>query len=245
MKLPAFVTDMLMPRLQPGLNRLEAIPSRDRAALVGCALALIIGVEFMVIGPMAKKRQAVAAAGAQEAQAAKDTAASELAAAQEQIQSLRTRVQQAEAENLGSGIAKAQSEPVSALLQRALQSQAVTTVSLRSLASETLQPDVPDPASAPSPAVAAAQGHPAPAAAHGHPVAGAAPPSTARTLYRHRYELVLTGEAAALSASAGALEVGLAPLRVERVLLTAGKAESLQMTVTFGLTGTERAWLSL
>lgn len=236
MKLSAFITDTLMPKLQPALSRLEAIPSRDRVALVGCALALLVGVEFMVIGPMAKKRQAVAAAGAQEAQAAQDSAERELAAAQEQLQSLRTRVQQMEAENQGSGISKAQSEPVSALLQRALQSQAVKTVSLRSLPSETLRSETPEPASAPAPAAAAA---------HGQPAAAAAPTTAARTLYRHRYELVLSGEAGALSASAGALETGLAPLRVERVLLTTGKAESLQMTVTFGLTGTERAWLSL
>ena len=235
---------LIKARLQPVLAKLEAIPARDRVALVLCALAMVIGAELMVLGPMASKRAAIASAGDQESKAAAQTAALEAQSQLDQLQALKARAAQVEAENKDQGIAKAQGEPVAALLARALHSRGVNTVSLRSLGSEALANDAPG--SGADPAAAEAAPHAATAAAAGAAHPGAVPaPAPARTLYKHRYELILAGDAPALSASAGALETGLAPLRIERVRMLPGKSDALQLVVTFGLIGTERSWLNL
>lgn len=231
-------------RLQPAMAKLEAIPARDRMALVLCALAMVVGAELMVLGPMASKRTAIASAGDQESKAAAQAAALEAQSQLDQLQALKVRAAQVEAENKDQGIAKTQGESIAALLARTLHSPGVKTVSLRSLGSEALANETPgsgtDAAGAdPAPGAAAAA-----AAGAAHPAA-ASTATPARTLYKHRYELILSGDAPALSASAGALETGLAPLRIERVRMLPAKSDALQLVVTFGLIGTERSWLSL
>ncbi len=248
MKLPAIASKLLgqlqsrlQYQLQPVLQRIEAMPQRDRVALLACGIAVVAGAEFMLLGPMAAKRALVAAAGDQEIQAAREAAAKTLADQQEQLLALQARAKALETELSDSGVTKAQGETVSALLGRALQSSAVKTVSLRSLPSEALKQD--ESAAAPAAAAAGTEG-----AAHGAPAAhGGAPESAtaARPLYRHRYELVLSGEPAALSASAALLETGLAPLRIERVRMAADARAAAQLIVTFGLIGAERSWLNL
>lgn len=227
MKLPELAAQ-LKASLQPALAKVEAIPSRDRVALLLCAVALVVGAELMVVGPMASKRAAVASAGDQEVKAATLAAALKAQSQRDLLRSLQARARQVETENKDQGVARAQGEPVAAMLARALHSHGVKTVALRSLGSEALPTDMPG------------TGPDSPAA---EPPAQASAP--ARTLYKHRYELILAGDTPALSASAGALETGLAPLRIERVRMLPAKADTLQLVVTFGLIGTERSWLSL
>ncbi len=233
--------------LQPSLVKLEAIPSRDRAALLFCTVAVVCGTEFMVLTPMANKRTAVASAGDQEAKAAADAATQQAQAKLDELQALRAHAAQAERDNADQGVTHVQGESVAALLERALRNQGAKTVSLRSLGSQEITPESAsaalDGAAANSAHGAAALG----ATAHGAAAAGASAPGATptRSLYRHRYELILSGDAPALSASAGALETGLAPLRIERARLVAGQAHGLNLVLTFGLIGSERSWLIL
>ena len=240
MKLAA-ISHQLQTVLQPVLVKLDAVPSRDRVALLLCTVAVVCGMEWMVLAPMANKRAAVASAGAQEAKAAADAASQQAQAQLDELTALKARATQAERDSTEQGVSPVLSEPVAALLQRALRNHGAKTVSLRSLGAEELTLET---AATTADAAAAQPTHSGAAAgaATGASAPGAMP---TRSLYRHRYELVLSGDARALSASAGALESSLAPLRIERARLVAAQADSLNLVLTFGLIGPERSWLIL
>lgn len=228
LKLPRRLARWIAPLWTPLLARLEALPERDRWALLACTLALAVASEMLVLEPMNQKRQAVAAASANEAQARLGLASSLSTEQGLQLQALQDRAAQLSAELVRHGVAQVQGEALAGLLERALRTHAVRTVSLRSLSSEALTSDPPEVA--------------LPGALETTDTAVSAPQ---RSLYRHRYELVLAGDAAGLSASARALESGLAPLQIERIRLLPEQPPELRLVVTFGLTGTESSWLKL
>ena len=231
-------TTVLRGGTRPWLLWLEAIPERDRYAMLAAGLALVGALELMGVQPMRDKREAIQRAATAEAQSVSDAAAATAADQATQAADVTARLAKVEAElaalgvGAGSGVGVgekgARGDSLSFLLSRTLQRQAVNVVSLRALGVQELNLAVPTDV----------------AATAGTVVADAAAPSKA--MYRHRYELTLGGEIAQLTASVAALEHGILPLRIERVRLASnGIDNAVQATVTLVTIGLERTWLSL
>ena len=233
-------TTVLRDSTRPWLARLDAIPERDRYAMLAAGLALVGALELMAVQPMRDKREAIQLAATTEAQGVSDAAAASEADQATQAADVTARLTKVDAElaalGVGAGAGSgagvggrgARGESLSFLLSRTLQRQAVHVVSLRALGVQELNLAVP------------ADG----ATTAGTVIADAAAPSKA--MYRHRYELTLGGEIAQLTASVAALEHGLLPLRIERVrLASTGSDNAVQATVTLVTIGLERTWLSL
>ena len=225
---------------RPWLLWLEAIPERDRYAMLAAGLALVGALELMGVQPMRDKREAIQRAATAEAQSVSDAAAATAADQATQAADVTARLAKVEAElaalgvGAGSGVGVgekgARGDSLSFLLSRTLQRQAVNVVSLRALGVQELNLAVP--------ADAAGTG------VAGTVIADAA--AAPKAMYRHRYELTLGGDIAQLTASVAALEHGILPLRIERVRLAAnGSDNAVQATVTLVTIGLERTWLSL
>ena len=231
-------TTVLRGGTRPWLARLDAIPQRDRYAMLAAGLALVGALELMGVQPMRDKREAIQLAATTEAQGVSDAAAASEADQATQAADVTARLAKVEAElaalgvGAGSGVggSGARGESLSFLLSRTLQRQAVNVVSLRALGVQELNLAVP--------ADAAGTG------VAGTVIADAA--AAPKAMYRHRYELTLGGDIAQLTASVAALEHGILPLRIERVRLAAnGSDNAVQATVTLVTIGLERTWLSL
>lgn len=221
---------------RPWLAWLDAVPERDRYAMLAAGLALVGALEVMGVQPMRDKREAIQRAATSEAQGASDAAAAAEADQATQAADVTARRAKVEAElaalgvgtGVGSGGAGSRGESLSFLLSRTLQRQAVQVVSLRALGVQELNVAVPAEAAVPAVAV----------------ITDAA--TASKPLYRHRYELTLGGDIAQLTASVAALERGILPLRIERVRLASnGSDNAVQATVTLVTIGLERTWLSL
>ena len=231
-------TSVLRGGTRPWLLWLEAIPERDRYAMLAAGLALVGALELMGVQPMRDKREAIQRAATAEAQSVSDAAAATAADQATQAADVTARLAKVEAElaalgvGAGSGVGVgekgARGDSLSFLLSRTLQRQAVNVVSLRALGVQELNLAVPTDVAATAGTVVAD--------------AAAAP----KAMYRHRYELTLGGEIAQLTASVEALEHGILPLRIERVRLASnGIDNAVQATVTLVTIGLERTWLSL
>ena len=227
---------------RPWLAWLDAVPERDRYAMLAAGLALVGALEMMGVQPMRNKREAIQQAAISEAQNASDAAAAAETDQATQAADVTARLAKVEAElasmgvsagagagaGVGPGGAGSRGESLSFLLSRTLQRQAVQVVSLRALGVQELNLAVPTEMAAPA----------------GTVLADAA--ALSKPLYRHRYELTLGGEIAQLTASVAALERGILPLRIERVRLASnGSDNAVQATVTLVTIGLERTWLSL
>ncbi len=222
----------------PVLARVNALPPRDRGALLACSVAVLVAAELLVIVPMGDKRRAMLNAEVQQSQSASEEQARETAQREETLINLQERVTTLTRELAARGLGQARGHSLSELLDRALQGQNVRLMSLRNLDTQALA------AQSAAPAVAASAGVPgADAAAPGVAAGASATPSAA--LYRHRYELVLQGDMPALVAAAQTLESRLSPARIERVRLATEADQQLQLVMVFGAIGTERTWLNL
>ena len=218
-------TTVLRGGTRPWLLWLEAIPERDRYAMLAAGLALVGALELMGVQPMRDKREAIQQAATAEAQSVSDAAAATAADQATQAADVTARLAKVEAElaalgvgavsGVGVGEKGARGDSLSFLLSRTLQRQAVNVVSLRALGVQELNLAVPTDVAATAGTVVAD--------------AAAAP----KAMYRHRYELTLGGEVAQLTASVAALEHGILPLRIERVRLASnGNDNAVQATVT-------------
>ena len=225
---------------RPWLAWLDAVPERDRYAMLAAGLALVGALEMMGVQPMRNKREAIQQAAISEAQNASDAAAAAETDQATQAADVTARLAKVDAElasmgvsagagaGVGPGGAGSRGESLSFLLSRTLQRQAVQVVSLRALGVQELNLAVPTEMAAPA----------------GTVLADAA--ALSKPLYRHRYELTLGGGVAQLTASVAALERGILPLRIERVRLASnGSDNAVQATVTLVTIGLERTWLSL
>ena len=202
--------------------RIERIGPRDRMALALMAVALAGGVEMLYVMPMHEKRQRVEQAmlaDSQSQQSASDAVQKEEAARQTEIKR-RSLAVQTQLQTLG--MQQTRTAPYATFLAQAIAAAGVSLVSLKSLPAESINVTTGSDAAAP-----------------------AAPAASARqTLYRQRAELTLDGSAKAVTAAVAALEVGTAPLRIERVLLR-GTEHGVRASVTLTTLSTERAWLGI
>lgn len=228
---------------------LDAKPERERAAFGALALAVLVALEFLWVLPMRAQRQAVLSAAQAQLEA-------EQAAALEQQQQQANARAEAEArlvvlerELRAHGVGASQGETLAAWLQRALADQSVTLVSLRDLGTQEAEPPAASPAvpgAGPAAEAAAAMAAPAdtatPAPGTGAPEAAV---PTRAMLYRHRYELTLAGDAAALTAAVQALGERLLPLRLAQVRIASGDGVKVQATLAFVVVSPQRVWISL
>ena len=219
----------LPPHLRRAIDALAAhidgLQNRERAWLMLAALALLAALEWAVVWPLQERRSAIAAAGQQAEREQTDAADAERQAAASQGKQLEATLQGLEDDLHRLGNAKASGEPLTFLLQRVLAREPARIESLRELALEEVD---------------AAALNQAP------PVPDASPAAPAIALYRHRFELTLSGEPASLVSAVRALDSGARPLRIERVrLAAAGAAGALRATVTLSVIGAERTWLSI
>jgi hypothetical protein len=201
--------------------RIDALSDRDRHVLLLGALAVLVASELFWVQPMGTKRQAVmAAAGEQAASAATERARAEQALAKARSE-LDARAARLDNELQRLGAERATGEPLSQLLRRVLARHGVAIVALRSL--EVLEVDAGAGAAAPAPAT-----------------------ERTRLLFKHRLELTLGADAAALVAAVGTLDRDARPLRIERVrLLASESAGTPQAVITLAVLGTRRTWLSI
>ena len=124
--------------------------------------------------------------------------------------------------------------PLGFLLAQALARQDVRLLGLRELTVDVVQQAVTAPAEG-VPATAADDAAIAPPAAAAAPIA----------LYRHRFEVTLGGNPAALIDALRAIDQGARPLRVERAHLSGADADSVRLAITLAVVTTERSWLSI
>jgi len=221
---------MLRPRLEAlrqawrrQAARYDALPRRDRVALLGAGLALAAAAEFLFVQPMVARAALIQAAVHEQAQAAADEQArrhDEQAAA---LAALHARLgqQQRQLQALGHGAHG--SERLGPWLQRSLAVQGVRLDALRELGSEA----VADPAA------------PADAAPDAATAATEAPPS----VWRHRVELTLGGPSAALIEAVRSLDARIPPARIESVRLAGQSDAAVQAVVVLLHTSQEPTWL--
>lgn len=209
------------------LAALEKLRSRDRLLLGGALLALLVGLELLVVLPMRDKRLAIDAALLNS-----ESDQQQLLAQREQALRVRDDALQRRSDSVAASLAAvgataAPRESLRFLLSRTLQGLPVQVTSLRALAGEEIVVE---------------QGAPADGFAA---EAAASAPQALPPLFRHRYELQVSGALPQLLAALQALEVNARPLRVERVRLSADAQGALQARITLLTLGSERTWLAL
>lgn len=233
--------------------RLKALPPRDRLALCGAAFALLGAVEWFYVLPMRAQRQTIAAATAEQVRAegeALDTRERQRSQAEAALEARLAEIDKALAAH---GAGRERSETLHALLARALVAQSARILSLRDSGVEAL--DLTPVSTGPGEGAAAAGGAadsaaaaaaPAAAVASGGGVAAEGVAAEAQPqLFRHRYELMLAGDATALTSALERLSQVLPPLRIERVRLAGRPDGSVEATLTLMVIATERTWLTL
>jgi hypothetical protein len=274
------------------LDRIDAMPPREKGAWAMLAVAAIAAAEFGWALPIREQRERVVAAEVAEheaAQQAEQTRREQLAAEQT---ALELRLANAESQLARHGAAPARSESLGRWMQRALAGQPVRVLALRDLGVSQIDAatlaqalsSAPSAPSAPSAHAAHAalaaqpeQAAPASAAsadatatatatatanatAAGVAVAAAAAPNaeshmtpqpsadatTAQPpLFRHRWELTITGSVEQLAAAVHTLAERMAPLRVERVRLSSRDGSTVEAALGFVIVTAERTWMTL
>jgi hypothetical protein len=206
--------------------RLDALPARERALVLAGVVAAVAAAEMLLVLPLQHKRALVSGAAVQAEQERADSSAAAAQLRQHERAALEAELAAVERELKRRGASPSGGEPLGRVLERLLAQQPVRIQALRELGAESA-------AALPLPDVATAAAS----------AAVAAPP-----LLRHRFELVLAGEPAALIGAVRALDRGARPLRIERVRLSAapdGAASNVNAAITFVVVGTERLWLSI
>lgn len=215
------------------LSRIDALPKRDRWMLAAGLLALAVGVQGLVVMPAQDRRQAIESSVQSEGDAQREAAATDHAAKILQRDDLKARQLEVTRQLATLGLAPTQRDTVGALLTRTLPAgSGVQLVGVQALPVEELVQQAPDDQAAATQAVVAT-------ATATTAVAAAAP-----TLYRHRAELRLEGPVPQLLQAVNLVEHRLAPLRVERIRLSAvpGGAQARIVLTTLSR---DSDWLAL
>lgn len=219
-------------RLLARIDKLDTLSRRDRVSLLLGLLALLVGVEMLIVQPTHTKRRLIEQSASADSASQSETQARDVAARVAQRALLLTRVGEVQTQlaaiGLKDGAKGAQREALAVFLSRTLRNQGVVLVSTKGLPVEALNMN----GSADDAAAAAAQ----PASA-----AEAVP-----ALFRHRTELTLEGSIGDLSAALDVLERDFAPSRVERVRLAArGASGAIQASVVLTTINLDSSWLAL
>jgi hypothetical protein len=216
-------------RLQALVQHFDALSQRDRLTLAAGFVALLLGVEALLVAPLHDKRRMIEQASA--AEAASQTEAQAVARQQleAQLAELQARGARLDEQLAALGLQRTPSRSPAGFIAAALQGAGVTLVSMRGLPVQELQATPPADAAAEAAATAVAE--PAPQGA---------------TFYRHRAEIRLQGPVAELARAVQVLESGATAMRVEDVRVAPGdKGQPLQATVVLTTINQERTWFAL
>ncbi|MBX9715399.1 MAG: hypothetical protein K2X42_02260 [Burkholderiaceae bacterium] len=210
------------------LSRIDALPQRDRRVLSAGLLALAIGVQSLVVMPAQDRRHAIASTVQSDDDAQSQAAAADRVAKILQRDDLKARQLEVTRQLATLGLSPTQRDTVGALIARTLPDSGVQLVGVQALPVEELVQQAPDETAAATEAVAAT---------------ATAVPATP-TLYRHRAELRLEGPVPQLLQTVDLVERRLAPLRVERIRLSAvpGGAQAQIVLTTLSR---DSDWLAL
>lgn len=227
------------------LAKINALPHRDRVAMLAGGLALIVGAEFQAVMPIHDRRMALLASqpGSDPLQQQNDAQAlqgkqAELAKLQQTL-AQRTPMQ---AMSTQGGAPR----DVFAALRKAMALQEVEVVSLKALPDEapvkppthadtTNTAEAPPVAAVPSDA-SASDGASAPT-----------PVSADPSVFRHRAELRLAGSLAHVNQVLKTFEQSNQLMRLERVKLTPSEhdARTIEATLSLILISQEQTWLAM
>ncbi len=201
-------------------RRIDALSDRDRQVLLLGIVATLVAADWLLVQPLGARRQMVIAAMTEQADsAAAEQARIEQATARERSE-LNAKVARLQRELQQFGAERDSGEPLARLLPRVLARHGVDIVALRDL--EVVPIDAAAAASAP------------------------AEPERAQVLFKHRFELTLSGNAHRLVSALAALDTQARPLRIERVRLQVPEgASDPQAVITLAVLGTERTWMSI
>ncbi len=215
-------------RITQALGLLDKLSQRDRGAVLAALVAVIFGLDMLVVMPMRDQRTAVEKAvevTRQAEQQAQLDAATQQQVSTAALQQRRAKVTQ----DLATfGLDNTLKDSLTFLLSRTLQGHDVTIQSLKALDVEQVELEGSTQAAQDTSAQAVA-------------VSNTRPPA----LYRHRYELQLQTDLKDLPATLNALEKDSRPLRVERVQLHALPSGAIGLTVMLVTIGLEKTWLAL
>jgi len=214
--------------------RYNALPRRERLALLGTGLALAAAAEFLLVQPMVARAALIKAAVQEQAQAAADEQARQHSAHAAALAALQGRLEQQQRALQALGHGAGGSQRLGPWLQHSLAPLGVRLDGLRELASEAVGDAVGD-ASAPAAPVELQAASDATDAG-----AAAAPP-----VWRHRVELTLGGSSAALIEAVRSLDRRLAPARIESVRLAGPSDAAVQAVIVLVHTSQEPTWLVL
>lgn len=208
-----------------GLNLLERLSERDRAALMAALAVVAVGLDMLVVMPMNAQRHAMVVGMAATAEGVQQVKLDAEKVRQAELLSLNQRKAGIDKDLAAFGLNNALKDSLSFMLSHTLRNQAVTVRSLRSLTVEEIKLEAQA-----APAEATATG----ATEEQHP-----------PLYRHRYELVLHSDLKQVGPTLDALEHGIRPLRLESAHLQALSSGELELTATLVTIGLEKTWLAL
>lgn len=220
------------------LKQINALPHRDRVALLAGGLALIVGIEFQVVMPMHDRRVSLLAAqpSADPLQAQQDADA--LANKQAELASLQKKLVERkpmEAVSVDGGSPRQAFES----LRKAMALELVEIVALKALPGEEAI-KAPTAANA-SDAVPADE--PASDAAAATPPAE---PASAPSVYRHRAELQIAGTIAQVNEVLRKFEQPNQLLRLEKVKVApSGQAGHVEATLSLVFISGEQTWLAM
>lgn len=226
------------------LAKVNALPQRDRMAMLAGGLALIVGAEFQAVMPIHDRRTALLASqpGADPLQQQNDAQA--LQSKQAELAKLQQTLAQRAPMQAMSTQGGAPRD-VFAALRKAMALQEVEVVALKALPDEppVKPPTAADAASAPAEAPPVAD-----AASDAAAAPAVAPPApTESSVFRHRAELKLAGTLAHINQVLKGFEQPHQLLRLERVKLTPSEhdARTIEATLSLILISQEQTWLAM
>lgn len=233
---------MKRPDIKALFNRIDAMPRRDRTALLLGSLALLAGVELQGVMSLHDKRVSVARQQQEPALAAAQAKAEAAAQRTERLAQLKSELAKIDQDLAQRGVGVAP-QAVFAAMKQWMSLQGVRVWSLETLEDENAESLLAQATTAAG-ALAAASAAAAPAndAAAANPAVQ--PPIKA---FRHRAKLQVAGTLAEVSDLLQALEAPSVPMRLEHIRLVPSEQDTAVVLATFELVtvSQETSWLAL
>ncbi|MDE1997395.1 MAG: hypothetical protein KGN37_00775 [Burkholderiales bacterium] len=231
------------------VTKVNALPQRDRIALLAGSLALILGVEFQVIMPVHDRRVALLLSQPGLDPLEQQTAAQELQRKQDELAKLQQQVSH-RAPIRDYTVQGAAPREVFASLRKAMALQEVEVVSLKALPDEApVKPPMPSSAASASDGgdQAAAADPAASDAGAAAPVTAMPPKANEASVFRHRAELRIAGSLDHINAVLKQFEQSNQLLRLEKVKITPAEQDpkSIEATLSLVLISQEQQWLAM
>lgn len=232
--------------LKRWLAKVNALPQRDRMAMLVGGLALILGLEFQAVMPVHDRRMALLASQPGSDPLQQQNEAQALQSKQAELAKLQQTLAQRAPMQAVSTLSGSPRE-VFAALRKAMALQEVEVVSLQALPDEppVKPPSHAEAASAPT-ETAPVSDAASDAAVPETPAPAPSAPAEA-SVYRHRAELKLVGTLGHVNQVLKRFEQGNELLRLERVTLSPYEhdSRSIEATLTLILISQEKTWLAM